>query len=467
MLNKKLKLAAERRSLKHSSDLAVVSTVPPQFDPYKVVQKQTIVDDNIFETFYPISSITDATSPIHFSIPGNNLWVALSNSYFVVKTKWVGEYTAAAASGAQAPAPEPAATTNNVGPVNNIGHALFESIQLTLNNTKIAYVQHYPYVAYLDKLLDHNRDHQTTIGQTSGWLKDEPGTTNFNKIPTQRTDLIIKRKKLGTTFIITPFVPFFFPGDEHIMPQVDIRITFDRKNSPKFYLMYEAARMTTAYDLQIESMTFHVPRFKTRSSFTVGLNSTLALQHIPAKAETTYGSIITKQINAGSTGYNLRDVFQGYVPQHIILAFVSSKGFNGDPTANPFYLQNFGIQSININVNGSPRPRPSETIDFTNNSNFITTYFNSLRTLEGANNAVPDITLSEFKDGYTFFAYDMTPSFLSGAGVELSKTERGVVSLEIKFSGALGEEVMMIIYALRNLKTFTDVTRTVTVEDSW
>ena len=108
----------------------------------------------------PIHPFTTGINPIDFQIDPQEDYVDLSRSYFEIELRL---QKAAGAGNVVA--------AENTFLVNNIAHSLFKQISVRLNNTLISpQTDTYHYKAYLETLLNFNRDDGETILKPQGWV---------------------------------------------------------------------------------------------------------------------------------------------------------------------------------------------------------------------------------------------------------------------------------------------------------
>ena len=107
----------------------------------------------------PIHPFTTWINPIDFQVDPQEDYVDLSRSYFEIEWKLQKD------DGTDAAAAE------NTFLVNNIAHSLFKQISVRLNNTLISpQTDTYHLKAYLETLLNYNRDDGETILKPQGWI---------------------------------------------------------------------------------------------------------------------------------------------------------------------------------------------------------------------------------------------------------------------------------------------------------
>ncbi|KYQ50740.1 Uncharacterized protein F54H12.2, partial [Trachymyrmex zeteki] len=90
----------------------------------------------------------------------------------------------------------------------------------------------------------------------------------------------------------------------------------------------------------------------------------------------------TFTIHADVVGESIDNAILGQLRKRVIVGFVENKAFNGDRKLNPFNFKNYGINFFSLYVDGMQIPsRPLQ----------------------------PNFSKDEYADGYTLFAFDLTP----------------------------------------------------------
>ena len=128
----------------------------PVLELFKVLQTDLSV---MSYRMVPIHLFTTGINPIDFQVDPLEDYVDLSRSYFEIEWKL------------QKPGPADAVANENTFLVNNIAHSLFKQISVRLNNTLISpQTDTYHLKAYLETLLNYNRDDGETILRPQGWI---------------------------------------------------------------------------------------------------------------------------------------------------------------------------------------------------------------------------------------------------------------------------------------------------------
>ena len=136
---------------------------PTELDLFGLSPTQTALERIFYQQVRPISQLTPF-SAIEFIVVGNNglQYVDLKNSYISLKIRIVHGATGKVGRKTDLKG------TEYVGPVNLIVHSLFEQVDVTLHGKLVsAATTHYPYKAYLQKLL--NFGVESKVSQMSTW----------------------------------------------------------------------------------------------------------------------------------------------------------------------------------------------------------------------------------------------------------------------------------------------------------
>ena len=103
------------------------------------------------------------------------------------------------------------------------------------------------------------------------------------------------------------------------------------------------------------------------------------------------------------SSFNWTNCIRGVIPHQVIVAFVDHQAYTGNYQKNPFAFETFGIQKINLKVNGQSYPATPYSVDF-ENGDFLPIYDDMLRSIGFSEiNESAGISKSEFRK-HKFFA---------------------------------------------------------------
>ena len=128
----------------------------------------------------PINPFTTGINPIDFQIDPQEDYIDLSRRYFEIEWKLM-----------KADGTTEEDKADKAFLVNNIAHSIFKQISVRLNGTLISpQTDTYHYKAYIETLLNYNRDDEDMILKPQGWFNavDLPDTLTNNQLDPTNAD---------------------------------------------------------------------------------------------------------------------------------------------------------------------------------------------------------------------------------------------------------------------------------------
>lgn len=411
-----------------------------EFEYFSPQLIQTSIERSFKREYSPISALKHG-SPIEFIVPGtDNLALDLNRSFIYIKARIL------------TPASADLAGNVDVGPANLTFHTLFSSVDVELGGRCVSDTNGlYAYRAMIETLLTYNNDVKESQLQSALWHKDtaaqinnpasQPGNNRNEGLQTRARyfDLSHEVEMLGR-----PHADIFHQGlaipdncglKLRLVPNKDSFIL--KTVAPPDgggqvnYIMDISEAKLIIQTLQIErplSLAINQMLEKTNARFKI---RRVTLKHLP--------------IAQGLTTVMYDQVYNGQIPERIVLALVNDASFNGSYQSNPFNFQHFNINYLTLYVNGQMCPARPYQPDF-ENARYIREY-NSL--FEGtctqfSNKTVP-ISRSEYGNGFTLWVFDLTADQMCSSCT--APPRNGNVSLEMKFARATQTTVNIICYA--------------------
>ena len=432
---------------------------------FQVPPTNITLEDNKWIEYYPVSStLSSDTAPIEFEIKGQgDEYVDLSQTYVQMLVKFTQD------NGTNLDEDDPSS------PINNILHSLFSEIDLSLNGKVITPgTDTYPYKAYLEKLLSYEPETlNTQMKACSMWEKDTPGymddvelkpavwtAQEFNIVGQKvsitknledpefprgsRNEGMRKRHRItenGREILLLDRLHLDLFQQEKFIPNgVDIRLRFNRTKS-NFYMMTKTG---TTGKVNIVSMLMWVRKVRPTATVLNTINQRLNTE--TAKYPLRRVEVKTFTI-AGGTQSKIEDhLFKGQMPKRIVIGLVNNAGFNGSPTRNPFNFQHAGVKKLEVSINGETvMSRPFEP-DFENNK-YLRSYLSLYQGLGKLGyDWAPDITVGEYKNGYTLWCIDFTKD----QEAQLDRfhlIQTGNLRIELQFAANLPNTLNCVVYA--------------------
>ncbi|KAI0225612.1 hypothetical protein LSAT2_023642 [Lamellibrachia satsuma] len=181
------------------------------------------------------------------------------------------------------------------------------------------------------------------------------------------------------------------------------------------------------------------------------LNPTVQMAQIKALEKSTVKypmrSVDCKvySITAGARTNTHENLFLGILSKRLVVCCIDNDVYNGSYDKNPFHDKNNNINFLAMYVDGRYIPSKPLHPNFDDDL-FIRSYMNQFSsTGEMWQDEGKGLSRSDFRHGYTFFGFDLTPDACDGACIQL--VQKGNLRIEIHFRDALPTTVNVITYA--------------------
>ncbi len=353
-----------------------------------------------------------------------------------------------------------------VGPVNSLFYSMWSQVDFTLNTlntTTSLSTNGFAYKNYIDLLTSKpSHMHRTVLfipdsskgpdARSPYQYRNDPGY-GYNAALTERTEFLNGSNKFTME---GPLGIDICDQKRLLIHNVPISIKYFPNNS-LFYLM--SPNDEKRFRAVVLDATLLLCQVTVNPAVVLGVASKLksgdqALYPITRSIFKTY------TIAQGSSNATFDSVFTGDCPESLIVALVSSNGFSGSLSENPYNLQHFNCNSISFSYNGVSVPGRPLTPHFATTvekSDFMEAYARLLK-----RNPEMNISQEQFLNGCTLFHFDLTDNSDPGI-VPLSKS--GHTRLEISFRSELEKSVNVLIYAKKTALIKIDEARNVRIEE--
>lgn len=225
---------------------------------------------------------------------------------------------------------------------------------------------------------------------------------------------------------------------------INVRIKLER-HKDIFSLMSSNDR----YKIAIQSATLFVRKINVMPSVILGHEK--ALERGVIKMPLRRVEVKTFALSSGLQSTTIANAFIGQLPTRIILGFVSNEAYNGHISKNPFLFDHYNLNYLSI-LNGSQMIPAKPLQPNFEQDRYARCYLNLFTNLNRYHNfSNINIKYDEFKNGFAFYAVDLTPDLAANEG-HISTDNSGNIAIDLKFAVALPETVSLIVYAeYRNL----------------
>lgn len=404
----------------------------------------------------PIQTYTTGINPVEFQVDPQEDYIDLSRSYFEIELQLKkndnGNVTAA----------------DKLWPVNNLAHSLFKQISVRLNGTLISpQTDTYHYKAIIETLLNYDREDGETVLKPQGWYNniDFPAEWTDDNTNTEGDGhedwqaLSSNHKEALATLIaeqasytngkahVLRFRPHIevFQLSKLLVPRVQIGIQM-YFNSPDLFLdgVGSAGRLLPE-DIKVR---LYLCQLRLNPSVYRALMSKMSVDRELVTYPTVRSEIRTFNMQGNQQRYECNNLFQGRIPNRLIVGMVLSEAFNGTVQHDPFCFQKFGLQSIRQLVRGEEYPYETLELVHNNGTKDLRGYFRFLQA-SGAlckhkGNMVRSADWGQGKN-CTLFMFDNSANGCADSPV-MNPKQSGEVQIVLNFGTAPGVNITIILY---------------------
>jgi hypothetical protein len=402
--------------------------------------QQNVIKDDFEQEYLPVNAI-QAGAPIEFTIKtADDYYIDLDQSRFIATTKITK------ANGTNMDGNIRAA------PVNLMLHSLFREIQATLNDTPVSDPNPlYPYRAYLETLLSFSEETQKTRLITEGWAKDTTGHMAITDLGGANVGLKDRATRFATSTVVElvgrPHLDVFHQN-RLIPPGTTLRIKCI-PSSNQFVCMSpppQGNAQQEEFKAAIQNVSFMIRTKKLSESVDLAIRKNLLLKNI----RLPYTKVQVKHLTipANVTTQDFDGIYDGVLPDLVVVGLVADEDFAGHYNRNPFNFQTFNVNRMEMLRNGVRTPRYSYTPNFTTKQ-YSKDYYQFLAQLKlDKGDKSVALTPDEWANGFTLYSFQITDGPIgSGANSPRSAISTGKMRLSIGFSAANNASIKVILYS--------------------
>jgi hypothetical protein len=389
------------------------------------------VEEGQFVEIHPLASLAP-NAPIEFAISGNSdEYLDLFNTFLHVRAK------------VTLPNGDKLPVGSEVAPVNYFLHSLFSQVDVSLNDTMITPSENtYPYRAVIECLMNHGEEAKKGHLGSALFFKDTP-KYNEDTQGDENTGFKARREIASGSQefdMMGKLHSDIFAQDRFMLNGLNLKIKLT-PSKDAFNLM--ATDPLLNYKSTITHAVLVVRKAKVNPA--IALAHEKALMQTNAKYPIKRVAVKTLTVPQGMLSHNQDNLFLSQTPTRLVVGLVSSSAFNGSYKGNPFNFRHWDVSYLNVTVDGRTTSGKPLIMDYAHNQYVRAFYGANLAMGLVGKDAGNDIDYRHFKNGYTLYAFDLSPSLLDGDQFEMPKA--GPVSLEFKFGAATPEPLQIIVYA--------------------
>lgn len=373
----------------------------------------------------PIGQVL-SRSVIEFNLSGSSTsYVDLQNTSLKVKARIVKEADLS-----------PVTDDDNVGFVNNTLHSLFSQCDISIQQKVITpnVSTNYAYKAILDVLLSNAEENSL---QAQLFYKDNAGFVDDSDCKTGGNGGLFDRYLLTNEGSAVDMEGRIYMDicqqERYVLNGVQINFKF-WPSRDSFCLM---SGDNKRYRVEVTEAVLKVCYVKLNPAVLLAHNDTLQKQE--ALYPYRKSDVKCFGVPQGQYSVSIDDIFQGEIPDRLVVSLVASEAYSGSLVRNPFHFAHYDCNFIALYVDGRSVPSVPYEPNY-ESKQFVSSY----RSLGLDNKPFSLISKEDYNAGYTIYAFHISP-YVDQTCLPLLR--KGHTRLEIKFAKPLPEAVTVVCYA--------------------
>ena len=334
-----------------------------------------------------------------------------------------------------------------IAPVDNIFHSLFSSAQLRINNTVVTPSDtFYPYRAYIENLMNGTREARNSWMRGELFYGDMDHAESYTPQTEENGNPDLKRRQqlfaAGASVEVMgrlkiPLVNqsrFLCPGLE-----MGLKLT---RTANIFYLM---GANVAPYRIEIQSAVFHTRRVKVSAKLAVEHARLLSGGH-QALYPFTRTEVTSFAIPTGSLSFNRAQVNTGFLPQRVVVGFVTNRAQNGGGRLNPYLFAHHNLSHLQLSLAGQNYPTEAYAPDYAS-GHYLRNYTDlAIATAVYGSRDGLMIDYAAYPKHCCLYAFDLTAGLTAATGPAEAR-KFGSLALDVRFAQPLEEAVNAIVYS--------------------
>ncbi|KAL3126123.1 hypothetical protein niasHT_002249 [Heterodera trifolii] len=376
---------------------------------------------SFFRQVLPLATITQE-SPYLFRLYSDNLWTDLSRIYLYLELsiekpgandKWVAIDDA----------------DTSVSAIQGIGQTFVQQLKVTVGNTEVYDSGNlYPFKAYITNELSFPINAKKNFLGSTGYYH----TVNQDDSTDEGFKERCKIFKGGKNAQFLSRLDFDLGNQElYLLNNLDLLFTI-YKAKDVFLLQTLKANDATKYRLTVHDVKVYAKMVEVQPSLNMSLYKTLEKQ--PATYAVRKTEIKSSFISVGRYEFEY-NVFSATIPRRVTIALVGNSAFHGDYKLSPFMFEPFDLREISVHAGGVVYPAVPYKLNFSKD-HFVSAFVDMYEALGMANSERSfDISMAQFKKGWTFFVIPLTSTLDDSCGFELLRS--GTTNVRATFNSPI------------------------------
>ena len=440
-----------------------------EIDLFSIPPTQLSLEKGRWIDYRPLSSVQNDDSAITYLISGTDEYIDLSKTILVAEGNvFAGDGKSLKDKSGQA----------NVAPVNNFLHSLFRQVDVYLNGKQVTPAMGtYAYRSYIETLLNYDVSAKKSQLSSALYYKDTPRKMDDKGgLPQTKTVTIQVKDPNGgsdtaeTATITTagtgnqgfakrsefiqdskkftlsgPIFSDVFMGDRLLLNGMTLKIVLNR-SSNDFCLMDKNDGDANKINPKVKFTDVVLKIRKVKVDQAVSDATELLLLKSPAIYPIRRVECKTLTIPSSLSNTRMDNIFSGLIPKSFVFGLVDSNAYTGKGDLNPYNFKHYKVNNVSLSVNGEEIPFKQLVLDYNSpdSLDFIQAYlFSGTGKMYG--NMGLDITRDDYANGYTLYAFDLTPDMCNTTDY-FNAVQRGSLSVAITFEENTDDAIAMVCY---------------------
>jgi hypothetical protein len=398
------------------------------------------------EVLINVFSSAGNEGPFEFYIPGTNDYLSLPQIRLNMQLRITNNGN-------------PFVAADQYSVVNLFPQTLFKQVDIEVNGVNLSHQDGlYPFKSYFETLFSYKGKGPGHLRACSHFYMDTP---NHFDDQVNNDGWVDRRVLVANSRVVDFTIPLscdILQSARLLPPNIPVKITLTRNNDAFSVLTNDN---TLNPRIEIKKLALFVTRID--ASGAVRRDHEAKIPKELAFLPFTRSILKKRNIAAEYTNEHISNIFSGLVPRQVVMGFVGQTRLNGAKNLNPFRFQHFNVSYVGLKINGVNYPAAPFTPDFENGliSRELRFLYDNIGTQIA--DSGPDITREMFQDGYTLFAWDITPDRCNGW--HHHEFMPGEVSVDLRFSEPLPVPINVLFYG--SFETQLSIKKDLTVVPSF
>ena len=322
------------------------------------------------------------------------------------------------------------------------GGSLFSQVDISIAGKQLTEITnlHYDYKQYLETICSYSKSARESHLLANRLMMDYEG--QFEEFDVENKGWVKRQELIRGSKIVEVMVPIqadFLQNARFYPPGFDLGITLHRQSDDALLQVND----NNKYKIEIVEQLMYARYIDVVPEIHSKIMDRWKKESVLFPISRT--DIRTHAIATGSTLISLPNMYQGYLPKHLLVCMLKSANFNKSPATNRYAFEHFNFKSAHVSLNGEQIPSPPYTPDWASGK-----YLRLYRALfDNLGIATDDVgnafNLNNFSSGMTMLAFDFSPDLCNR--FHLHPTKSGTLALEINFSTALKTGIIVLCVA--------------------